>query len=100
MALIAQENSSKISKSIPSLEMFFEKKAVVKWCSAFKPENYLCPKDGQNTKVYVKPQNLKKNLKLKYTYVVSAGRIIEDGANVIWDFSDLRLCLNHSARAG
>lgn len=62
-----------------------EKSIVYAWCPFLKDKKNLgCSKDSVNLKVStVAKMSLNQNL--KYYYLVSGGRIIGEGSNVVWD---------------
>ncbi len=54
------------------------------------PDAYGCPEDGLNVKVKTLSKSAEKN-NLNYYYTVSGGKIIGQGADVIWNLSQTRL---------
>lgn len=64
-------------------DIILEKEKIYLWCPLNK---YSCTKDELNVKVRTFARDADEN-NLTYYYIVSEGRIIGQGANVIWDLS-------------
>ena len=68
----------------------FDKEKTYLWCP-FTPKSYqgVCTRDAMQVRVSTVATDLENDV-LIYNYEVSGGRIIGQGANVIWDFSGLQ----------
>lgn len=89
-AFIKPTATPKTNSSVEIEDIIFNKEKAYLWCPLpdFFSENP-CPKD-MSIKVNTIVRNVKKSKNLVYDYVVSGGRIIGEGANVVWDFEGTR----------
>lgn len=66
--------------------LILDTEQVFLWCPYSISENAMCSKNDLNVKVKSFSKDAEKN-GLKYYYTVSGGKIVGEGADVIWNFS-------------
>lgn len=69
--------------------IILDEERVHTWCPSSMSEDAMCSKNDLNVKVKSLSKDAEQN-GLKYYYTVSGGEIIGEGADVVWNFADIR----------